>query len=57
MVDSLLDEIDGLGPARKRALLRQFGSVKRMRAASLDELTEVVPSAVASSLYAALHGG
>ena len=36
-----LDEIPGVGPARKRALLRRFGSMKRLRDASLEELLEV----------------
>jgi len=38
---SALDGISGLGPARRRALLRQFGSVENIRSASLDELTNV----------------
>jgi excinuclease ABC subunit C len=35
---SALDSIPGIGPKRKRALLRQFGSVQRIREASVDEL-------------------
>ena len=35
---SALDEIPGIGPKRKSALLRQFGSVERIREASVDEL-------------------
>lgn len=35
---SALDEIPGIGPKRKRALLRQFGSVQRIKEASVDEL-------------------
>jgi excinuclease ABC subunit C len=42
MVESLLDDVPGLGEARKKALLRQFGSLKRLRAASVEEL-EAVP--------------
>jgi excinuclease ABC subunit C len=38
---SQLEDVPGVGPARKRALLRQFGSVKAMRAASIDELAAV----------------
>ena len=41
MVESILDEVPGLGEARKKALLRQFGSLKRLRAASLAELESV----------------
>jgi excinuclease ABC subunit C len=35
---SALDEIPGIGPKRKKALLTHFGSVKAISAASLDEL-------------------
>lgn len=56
MVDSLLDDVSGVGPARKKALMKRFGSVKKMREASQDELTGVVPDNVALALYAALHG-
>jgi excinuclease ABC subunit C len=38
---SALDGISGLGPARRRALLRQFGSVENIRGATLEALTEV----------------
>ncbi len=55
MIDSILDEVVGIGPTRKRALLRTFGSLKRLRAAELDELIEVVPQVVAENLYSALH--
>ena len=36
---SPLDDVPGIGPKRKRALLREFGSVKNIRAASAEELT------------------
>jgi excinuclease ABC subunit C len=38
---SLLDEMPGVGPARKRALLRVFGSTKQMRGATVDEIAAV----------------
>jgi excinuclease ABC subunit C len=38
---SVLDSVPGIGPRRKRALLRQFGSVKAIREAPLDELAGV----------------
>jgi excinuclease ABC subunit C len=41
MVESILDDVPGLGEARKKALLRQFGSLKRLRAASAEELATV----------------
>ena len=55
MVDSILDDVPGIGPGRKKLLIRKFGSLKRIRAASEEELAEVVPSSVAEDLYAALH--
>ncbi|MDQ0426922.1 MULTISPECIES: excinuclease ABC subunit UvrC [Cellulomonas] len=41
MTASALDDVPGLGPARKAALLRHFGSVKRLRAASAEEIATV----------------
>jgi len=38
---SVLDGVSGLGPVRRRALVRQFGSVENIRNASLEELTAV----------------
>jgi len=38
---SVLDDIEGIGPVRRRALLRHFGSLRRIRAASLDEIAAV----------------
>lgn len=56
MVDSILDDVPGVGPGRKKQLIKKFGSVKRMRNASIAELGEVVPGRVAGELYDALHG-
>jgi excinuclease ABC subunit C len=55
MVDSVLDQVEGIGPTRKKALLRRFGSLKRIREASLEELELSLPGTVASDLYAALR--
>ena len=55
MVDSILDEVPGIGPTRKKALLKRFGSLKQMRGANKEQLAEVVPESVAEDLYAALH--
>lgn len=57
MVDSVLDGVPGVGPARKKALLRRFGSLKKIREAGIEELAEVVPKGVADELHTALHGG
>ncbi len=37
---SIFDEVAGIGPVRKKALLRRFGSLRRIREASVDELAE-----------------
>lgn len=55
MVDSILDDVPGIGAGRKKALIRVFGSVKRMREADVESLAEVVPDKVARDLYDALH--
>ncbi len=57
MVDSILDDVPGIGPARKKTLIRTFGSLKKMREASRDELADVIPDAVADDLHAALRQG
>lgn len=57
MTKSALDEIPGLGPARKAALLAAFGSVKAVRAASATELEAVdgIGAALAGTIHATLH--
>ncbi|MDD7409384.1 MAG: excinuclease ABC subunit UvrC [Anaerovoracaceae bacterium] len=41
MQKSVLDEVPGIGPARKKALLSEFGSIDKMKQASVDELAQV----------------
>ncbi|HEX3510382.1 MAG TPA: excinuclease ABC subunit UvrC [Solirubrobacteraceae bacterium] len=57
MTASLLDELPGVGPARKRALLAYFGSPEGVVAASSEELAAVpgVPAKVGRELYGHLH--
>jgi excinuclease ABC subunit C len=55
MIDSILDEVPGIGPKRKRDLLKRFGSLKKIREVGADSLAEVVPRKVADDLYSALH--
>ena len=38
---SILEDVPGLGPSRRAALLEQFGSLDRLRAATADEIAEV----------------
>jgi excinuclease ABC subunit C len=49
---SVFDEVEGIGPARKKALLKRFGSLRRIREASVDELAETpgIPREVAERL-------
>jgi excinuclease ABC subunit C len=55
--ESLFDELQGVGPVRRRALLRHFGSAERLLEASQDELEGVpgVPAKTARAIYAQLH--
>jgi excinuclease ABC subunit C len=55
--ESILDALPGVGPARKRALIRHFGSPERLLEATRDELEGVpgVPPRVGRRVYAALH--
>ncbi len=57
MTVSVLDEVEGVGPTRKRAIMRHFGSMKRLRAATVDEIAAVkgVPAAVAQAVYDTLR--
>jgi len=54
---SLFDDLEGVGPARRRALLQHFGSVEAMVAATQEELEGVpgVPAKTARRIYAQLH--
>jgi excinuclease ABC subunit C len=56
MTASALDNVPGLGEVRRKALLRHFGSVKKIKAATVDELTEVsgIGRATAEAIRAAL---
>jgi excinuclease ABC subunit C len=56
LVESLLDDVPGLGEARKKALLRQFGSLRRLRQATVDEVASVpgIGPATAAAVVAAL---
>jgi excinuclease ABC subunit C len=52
---SQLDTIPGIGPTRRKALLKHFGSIDKIREASVDELTSVVPNSIAESIKAHLE--
>ncbi|MBP2414555.1 excinuclease ABC subunit C [Arthrobacter stackebrandtii] len=53
MVASVLDTVPGLGPAKQKALLAHFGSLKKVRAASPDELSQA--KGIGPALAAAIH--
>ena len=55
--ESIFDTLQGVGPARRRALLQHFGSAERFLAATQEELEGVpgMPQKTARSIYAQLH--
>jgi len=55
---SPLDDVPGIGPTRKRALLRRFGSLTRLRQATVEEIqgTPGIGSEMARTIHDALHG-
>ena len=57
MTHSVLDELPGVGPARKRRILQHFGSPERFLAASREELEAVpgLPGKVARDIYAQVN--
>ncbi|HIY80401.1 MAG TPA: excinuclease ABC subunit UvrC [Candidatus Olsenella excrementavium] len=57
MTRSAIDDVPGVGPKRRRALMKRFGSMKRLRAASEEEIaaTPGVPAEVAHAVWQALR--
>ena len=55
--ESMFDQLEGVGPVRRRALLQHFGSTERLLDASAEELEGVpgVPAKTARDIYAQLH--
>lgn len=58
MVESELDALPGLGPVRRRALIRHFGSLKRLRGASAGDIRRVsgIGPVIAEKVHRALRG-
>jgi excinuclease ABC subunit C len=56
-VHSVLDDIDGIGPARRKALMRSFQSIEKIREASVEELAAVdaMNQASAEAVYQFFH--
>ena len=57
MTVSVLDDVPGIGPTRKRAIMRHFGSMKRLRAASEEDIAAVrgIPADVAHAVFETLR--
>jgi len=57
MTASILDEVAGIGPKRRRALIKHFGSFKKLREASEEELAAAdgITDEIARDLYALIH--
>ena len=49
-ITSILDNINGIGSVRKKELIKKYGSVTKMKDASVDELKEIIPEGVAIEL-------
>ena len=47
----MLDMVEGIGPVRRKELLKKFGSLKKMEEASIEELSTVLSKNVAENLY------
>ncbi len=55
LLSSYLDLVPGIGEVRRKELLKKFGSMKKMKEASIEELSEIVGDTVANNLYNVLH--
>lgn len=55
MLSSMLDVVDGIGEVRKKELLKRFGSLRKMKEATQEELQEVLTKDVAQNLYTFLQ--
>ena len=55
---SSLEDISGIGPARRKTLLKYFGSLKRIRSASLEEIQQVpgMSASLAETIFQTLRG-
>ena len=49
-IASVLDNIEGIGKVRKKELIKKYGSIKKMKEASIEELSEIIPENVAKNL-------
>lgn len=49
-IKSALDDIDGIGPKRKKELIKRFGTINNIRNATMEELMEVIPEKIAEAI-------
>ena len=49
-ISSILDNIDGIGKVRKKALIKKYGSLKKIKEASIEELKEILPENISMNL-------
>ena len=49
-IKSALDDIDGIGPKRKKELIKKFGTISNIRNATMEELMEVIPEKIAEAI-------
>ena len=49
-IASVLDNVEGIGKVRKKELIKKYGSIKKMKEASIEELSEIIPENVARNL-------
>lgn len=52
---SILDEVEGIGDVRKKEIWKKFKSMKALKVATIEEISEIVPLQVAKNIYNVLH--
>jgi len=50
-LESVLDNIDGIGEVRKKELLKKYSSINKMKEASIEDLSKILPIKVATEFY------
>ena len=50
-MESIIDQVEGIGTKRKNELLKKFKTINKLKEATLEELKEILPDKVASTLY------
>jgi len=54
-IASILDDVEGLGPVRRKTLMKVYKNINGIKEASLQDLEKILPKAVAASLFSMLH--